>query len=58
VSRHPTQSVSVDDEIGHRGVAKKQIVVECVLEVAEVALRSLEIGLTGLYMWRHTCCTV
>jgi hypothetical protein len=39
-------SVSVDDNLGHRGATKKQVVVEGTMEVAEDAFRSSEMGLT------------
>jgi hypothetical protein len=41
-------SISVDDEVHHRGVVKKQAVVEGALEVPKDALRGHEMGLTGV----------
>jgi hypothetical protein len=40
-------SISVEDEIVHRGAAK-QTMVEGAIEVVEDALRNREIGLTGV----------
>jgi hypothetical protein len=40
-------SISVDDEVRRRGMAKKQVVVEDALEVPKDALHSHEMGLTG-----------
>jgi hypothetical protein len=40
-------SISVDDEVRRRGVAKKQAVVEGALEVPKDALRGYEMGLEG-----------
>jgi hypothetical protein len=39
-------NVNVDDELGRRGVMKKQVVVKGALEVAEDALHSSEMKLT------------
>jgi hypothetical protein len=47
----------VDDKIRHRGTAKKQTMVEDVIEVEEDVLHNLEMGLTWSCMWRHTCGT-
>jgi hypothetical protein len=41
-------SISVDDEVQHRGVVKKQDVVEGALQVSEYALRGREMRLTGI----------
>jgi hypothetical protein len=41
-------SISVDDEVQHRGVVKKQDVVEGALQVSEYALRGHEMRLTGI----------
>jgi hypothetical protein len=41
-------SVSVDNELEHRGIMKKQIVVEDSLEVAQVALRNCEMKFMGV----------
>jgi hypothetical protein len=47
-------SISVDDEVQHRGAAKKQAVVEGALEVPKDALRGREMGLTRVvYMEAH-----
>jgi hypothetical protein len=40
--------ISVDDELRHRPVSKKQIVVEGAIEVAEDALYNRDMGLTGV----------
>jgi hypothetical protein len=50
-------TISVDDKIRRRGVAKKQVVVKGALEVPKDALRGREMGLMGSCMWRHTCWT-
>jgi hypothetical protein len=41
-------SISVDDEVRRRGMAKKQAVVEGALEVPKDALRGCEMGLMGV----------
>jgi hypothetical protein len=39
---------SVDDDLGRRGVVKKQTIIEGALVVAEDVLHSGEMGLTGV----------
>jgi hypothetical protein len=50
--------ISVDDKVRRRGVVKKQVMVEGVVEVSEYALRAHEMRLTGIMHVRHTYWTV